>query len=143
MLKKCYGEPNRQYPGLRIAAEVDQNVPGCVVTTHPSQQIISVVNYSLLTYEIGFRSSCDKDHLIYLGVPAIGDDRGVWAGSFTAPMRWDGEPRRTTADTPLSAKPGSAAQRDQEIAITITCKAASLAIVGPLGILLQVDTDGR
>jgi hypothetical protein len=144
-MTKCQGRSGESYPGLAFQSSIKTaGRKACLVGNEPaSQQIITVSNSSLLTYEIQFRSTCDKEHLRYLNEGSEADENSVWEGSFTAPFRWDRSPRTSSDAADLIARPGKSPAIDREIDVTISCKTGWYSPVGPFRVLLQVDTDPR
>jgi hypothetical protein len=106
----------------------------------PSQQIVHATNLSLLTYQIQFRSTCDKDYLSY--ETERHEDNDVWEGVFIAPFRWDGEPRVSSDSARIRAKPGKKAE-NREVDVDINLQAWPYLPVGPFRVILQVDVEDR
>jgi hypothetical protein len=139
-MAKCDGEPQERYPGLRLSSAIETRDGSCHVrSSTPARHTITVTNASLLTYGISYRSTCDKAYLRYISADDEGDAH-VWEGGFTAPYRWDGEPRASSDEALLAAKSGKAAASNREVGVVINCKAPTYAVVGPFQVLLQVDT---
>jgi len=145
MNKKCYGESDTAYPGLKISSNIEGS-PACAVGIMGARQVLSITNYSLLTYDVTYLSSCDKDFLFYVpdGTPPYSPGLTVsstWDGAFAAPFRWKGDPRVTQDAALLVARSEKGASEDREITINVECESAAYAPIGPFRIALKVDTE--
>jgi hypothetical protein len=145
--RKCRGNSANSYPGISISSEVQvADKKSCRVTTTPALQVVGVTNASLLTYEVSFQSTCDKDHLRYISAGcsagASADDDNVWSGTFSAPFRWKGTPRPASAQSHVAARAGKYAI-DRDIAIAVDCSCEPHSAIGTFQVLLQVEADGR
>jgi hypothetical protein len=145
MNRKCYGESEESYPGLKISSNIEGST-ACAVTINGARQVLSVTNYSLLTYDVTYSSFCDKDFLFYVpdGTPPYSPGLTVsstWDGAFSVPFRWKGDPRTTPDAALLVARAEKGAAEDREITINVECKSAAYAPIGPFRIALKVDTE--
>jgi len=139
-MRKCAGTPRETYPGISFASSIEADA--CRVSSQlPVRQIIVAENFSLLTFEIRYRSACDKAYLRYTSLGEGVPDDSVWEGSFTAPFRWNQRPRASSDEAQLAAKPNKAGAADREVAVELNCSAATYASAGPFQVILQVETE--
>jgi hypothetical protein len=90
-MSRCYGEPPETYPGLRFKSAIVTEDGSCHIrSSTPARHSITAINDSMLTYEITYRSTCDKEYLRYVLADSDSDTK-VWEGRFAAPFRWDGK----------------------------------------------------
>lgn len=132
-MSKCAGKCS--YTGIDFYSNV--RVDHCVVQHDPpASQVVSSENYSLLTYRVDFRSSCDQHHLMYLQVGNESPD--VWEGFFHVPFSWRGKGEASTS-TAIAARQDNSNAINCEIDVVLTAWAQPYAPVGPLSLLLRVD----
>lgn len=132
-MRKCEAVPGDRYSGLRLRTDID--APDCEISLgSAATQQLHITNYSLLTWEIDFISSCPGTHLAY--GPEAGASN-TWSGSITVPFRFGTGPRRSACQVSLYAFSDPAV--DQEVHLSAVCNPTGYSRVGPFAMVLQVD----